>query len=257
MAKSGNIGSLERGLLVLELVSERGAVSLAELAHELGASRATMFRLLGTLQRRGYVEHVRSERSYRLGAGVMNLAAGGYESTFIRAAAPFMGELRSLSGETVNLAVYQRGMVTYVAVFEGLHKLRVSSVVGECAQLHSTALGKAVLAGLPEVVAASLVGDGPYERYTHKTRTTWSALRKDLIATTVQGYSVDDGETDLGAVCFGAAIVGRDALPIGALSIEALSARVAHSDVEMYVKELKTRCERLSAQLGAVGRQRR
>src|SRR5262249_50300020 len=68
------IDALERGIDVLEILADRGSVKLAELPELLGVSRATAFRLLATLQQRGYVERLPAQGGYRLGGGAVILA---------------------------------------------------------------------------------------------------------------------------------------------------------------------------------------
>src|ERR1700744_2215059 len=69
------IDALDRGLVALDLIAEQGTVALADLAKQLKVSRATAFRMLATLQGRGFVEHDKELHSYRLGCAVNRLHA--------------------------------------------------------------------------------------------------------------------------------------------------------------------------------------
>src|SRR5262252_269176 len=86
------LGSLDRGLTVLELIARRGEARLAELARELE-----------TLRARGFAEHVAASHTYRLGPGARSLAAQATQSAITRLAEPVMADLRNATGETVNL----------------------------------------------------------------------------------------------------------------------------------------------------------
>ena len=153
-ASPGNtLGSLDRGLAVLELIARRGEARLAELARELGTSRTTMFRVLETLRARGFAEHVPANHTYRLGPGILSLAAYGTRSAITRLAEPAMADLRNATGETVNLIGVHGSRLVYEAVLEGRYSLRSLPSLGMTVAAHCSALGKAVLAAAPAPAA--------------------------------------------------------------------------------------------------------
>jgi DNA-binding IclR family transcriptional regulator len=246
------IDSLNRGIDLLEILAERGNVRLAELSDLLGSSRATVFRVLKTLQERGYVEHVRSEHTYRLGPGSVILAARSQTSAVIHSAGPAMADLRDTTEETVNLALLRGGRLVYVEILEGSHAIRMSGNVGEEAPLHSTALGKATLAALPPEKGRLLLGEEPYPSYTSQTHTTWKQLAGELGATRDRGYAVDLEEMDFGASCVAAAIVGEGDHPVGALSVAGLAARLTPTKHEEIGERVANWARRVSSELGHV-----
>lgn len=248
--KRPTIGSLERGIDLLEILAERESAKLAELPALLGSSRATAFRLLATLQERGYVEHVPSEHSYRLGPGAVILAARSQSASLVRLTEPAMAELREVSGETVNLALFRGGQLIYAQIVEGGYALRMSGTVGEEAPLHATALGKSVLAALPPEQREELVGRGRYDSFTGNTRTTWAALKKELDATAKRGYAVEIEENDMGAACVAAAIVDGPAHPIGAISVSGPAGRFKTRHREEMGELVARRCAEISASFG-------
>jgi IclR family acetate operon transcriptional repressor len=244
------IESLDRGLDVLEVLADRGEIGLAELANAVTASRATAFRVLATLQARNYIEHVRQDHVYRLGRAFIGLAAKSHASALITLAAPAMAELRVRTGESVNLAVFRQGQVQYAAAYDGTYGLRRSAIVGQLAPWHATALGKAVLSALPGSQRRALLGKEPFSRYSGHTHTTWAELESDLIATEKRGYSVDDEESEVGAVCIAAPIIGVDGLPLGAISVEGPTTRLAKSHRAALGRTVKDWCRKISAELG-------
>jgi DNA-binding IclR family transcriptional regulator len=248
--KRPTIGSLERGIDLLEILAERGSAKLAELPELLGSSRATAFRLLATLQERGYVEHVASEHTYRLGPGAVILAARSQTSSLVRMAEPAMAELREMSGETVNLALFRGGRLIYAQIVEGGYALRMSGTVGEEAPLHATALGKSVLATLPPEQRQELLGRGRYESLTANTRTSWAALSQELDATAERGYAVEIEENDMGAACVAAAIVDGPAHPIGAISVSGPAGRFDTRHRDEMGELVARRCAEISASFG-------
>lgn len=226
IAKPTKISSLERGLLLLEIMSERDEIKLAELPDLLGSSRATAFRLLATLQERGYVVHNKESRSYSLGVSAAALAARSQTTALVRAAEEPLEELRRSTLETVNLAILQGTNLFYVRILDGLHNLRMSGNVGEVAPIHATALGKALLAAIPEKDHAGYLGPEPFERFTENTPTTLKELERDVAEARENGYAVDDEGVDSGAVCLGAVICPTPGKPIGGISLSGAAARL-------------------------------
>jgi DNA-binding IclR family transcriptional regulator len=242
--------SLERGLDALELLAEHGEVRLADLAEELQVSRATAFRILASLQSRGYVEHARAERVYRLGHAVRALAERSDTSSVLRLAAPAMAELRASTGETVNLALLRRGKIVYSAIFDGVHALRMQASVGAEVPAYATAIGKAVLAALPPDRRDPLLPPEPYPALTANTITTRSELTRELTAIRSRGYAVDNQEEEIGAACLAAPVLGSDGRPLGAISVSGLAARLPEEDRPEIGRMVARWCADISAQLG-------
>lgn len=250
--KTLTIESLDRGVDLLEILAQRETVKLAELPEMLGSSRATAFRVLKTLQDRGFVEHVPSEQAYRLGPRAILLGARSRTTSFVRLAEPTMAEIRNKTGETVNLAVFRGGHLDYVEILEGRHALRMTGDVGDHVPLHATALGKATLARLSEAEQISLVGRGPYEAFTPRTVRKWDALKRQVATAAKKGYAVDLEEMDVGAICVGATILDGEGRPVGGLSVSGFAERLAEPVRTEIGELLRDRCDRLSAELQAI-----
>lgn len=242
-------GTLDRALVLLELLADRGDLGASEIAALLGISKPTAFRLLAALRSRGFVEHSRGSRRYRLGPAFRALAARSEAPAVITLAAPVMGELRASTGETVNLATVQRGRIAYAAVLDSQHPLRMSASVGEELHPHATALGKAVLAELPSDLRAGFLGSEPFTALTERTITSRRDLESDLAVARERGYAVDDEESALGAICIGAAILGGDGRPVAALSVSGPLARLPKSTYRTLGRIIRHRCEEISAEL--------
>lgn len=244
------VTSLDRGLEILELLGERGELRLAEVAAILQVSRPTAFRLLASLQERGYVEHARSEHVYRLGQAIHVLAARAEPDSLLRLAEPALVDLRELSGETTNLAlVLRRSTIVYAAILDGVHALRMSAEVGESVPPHATALGKAVLSALPRPAAEAMVGPEPFEKFTVNTMVGWSGLGPELERVRQRGYATDDEECDMGAYCVAGVIVGHDGLPVGGISVSGLAARMTQENRVDLGQAVRGWCGQVSKQV--------
>jgi DNA-binding IclR family transcriptional regulator len=231
-------------------LAERGTMRLVEVAEALSVSRATAFRILASLQSRGYVEHVRAERVYRIGYAVRALASRSDASSALRLAGPSMAEIRAATGETVNLALIRRGKIAYAAMLDGVYALRIQAAVGEEVPVYATAIGKAVLAALPPDRWEALLPPEPYPALTGRTITGRRELAEVVAAARVRGYAIDDEENEVGSVCIGAAILGGDGYPLGAISVSGLAARMPEDGRPGLGRLVAHWCGQVSAQLG-------
>jgi len=242
--------ALERGLDVLEYLADHSTARVSEIMTNLGVSRATAFRIMLSLESRGYAEHVREEHVWRLGPSVSALASSVDSSSLVQLAAPALTDLHQESGgETVNLAVLQRNRVIWADWREGTHALRLTTTVGESAPPHATAVGKAILSVLPEVEWSRLLPPEPYPHVTTFTRRHLDQLRVDVEECRARGWALDEEESELSGVCVAAPILGRDDRPVAAISISSVAGRMP-ADVRPVRGEAVARwCAQISAQL--------
>lgn len=241
--------ALERGLDVLEILAGRGDARVADVMAELGVSRATAFRIMVTLERRGYVEHVRNEHVWRLGPAVAELAAGMDSTSIMQLAAPALADLRATTRETVNLAVLHRTRVVWAASFDGAFALRLTTTIGEDVPMHATAIGKAILSTLPEEEWARLLPPEPFPELTTHTRRTLRDLVADVRACQAQGWALDEEESVASGICVAAPIIGRDGRPVAAISVSSVAGRLVPEGRAPLGRAIRTWCDKISAEL--------
>jgi IclR family acetate operon transcriptional repressor len=181
---------------------------------------STIYRLVRTLEGHKFVHQNPSTAKYRLGIRLIELADAFLETTELRTIArPVMTRLMELSGETAHLMVPDGDTGVYVDRVEGPHRVRVASSVGRREHLHSSAVGKALLAHLPEPVVAAIIRDRGLPRWTKHTITDPAALTRHLEEIRRRGSAIDDEEGEEGVRCIGAPIFGRPGDVIAAISI--------------------------------------
>jgi IclR family transcriptional regulator, acetate operon repressor len=246
---NNTLGSLDRGLAVLQIIARRGEARLAELAAELRTSRTTMFRVLETLQARGFAQHVAASHTYRLGPSARWLAAQAASSTIAQLAEPVMADLRNQTGETANLVRVHGARLVYEAVLEGRHSLRSLPSVGQTVPAHCSALGKAVLADSPPAMRELLLGPEPYQQYTGHTITTRASLDRELETTRQRGFAVDEEENEIALTCVAAPIRGANGRPAWAISVSGLSERMHQLNLAELGQQIQARCTSISTAL--------
>lgn len=244
-----------KALQVLQcLGEERREMALSELCYRLGMPKTTTFRYLQTLCACGFVTHDPDTDLYRIGLRVWALGQLARVPVDLREAAlPFMRTLRDRFNETVNLGVLEGREVIYLDMVESRRSLRMQAQLGGRDPLYSTALGKAMLAFLPE----ERLGEHLPARLTPRTAMSHSslaALRADLQRTRARGYGLDDGENEEGVRCVGAPIFGQDGQVVGAVSLSAPAARMSDRSLPDAAASVIQTAEAISRRLGHRGK---
>ncbi|MDR7522593.1 MAG: IclR family transcriptional regulator [Armatimonadota bacterium] len=219
---------VDRALEVLELLRDAGRpLALHEISNRLGIVKSSGFRLLCTLERRGYVERADSNGGYRLGARLLSYRdASMTHRPLTEVALPHMHRLHEAFGETINLGVLRDGEVLYLEMLESPHSFRMAARIGTRSPMHSTALGKAIAAYLPAEEVEAIIRVRGLPALTPRTITSPAGFRRELARIKARGYSEDNGETEPEASCLGAPIFGASGEVVGAISLSGPTSRV-------------------------------
>ena len=227
MANDYIVKPVHKAIQVLLFIgSARRPLTLTEISYQMHIPKTTVFRYLQTLRAHTFVTYDTETDCYQLGLRLWELGQAVGENLRVREIAlPLIQALRDRFNETVNLGVIDGREVVYVEMAESNYALRMRAEIGGRDPIYSTALGKAILAFLPDAqwpqhLPARLVAR------TANTLTTLAALRHDLLLTRERGYSLDQGENEDGAYCVGAPIQDHRGRVIAALSISAPASRL-------------------------------
>jgi DNA-binding IclR family transcriptional regulator len=227
------IAAVDKCLDVLEFLSrQRREMGLPELSSALRMPKATLFRYLVTLEQRGYVRKSSASEKYGLGLRVLDLSSRALDNlTFHEVALPHMKQLLERFQETVNLAVLEGDQIVYVEILESPRTFRMCSRVGSREMPHSTALGKAILAFLPQQEVEHILQSTGLPRFTANTICSLPRLMQELATTCQRGYSIDNGENEEGARCIGVPIFDRRGDVIAAISISGPAVRSSPEEI--------------------------
>jgi DNA-binding IclR family transcriptional regulator len=246
------IQSVSHSLDVLEqFAGEAEELGVTELSKRLKLHKNNVFRLLATLESRGYIEQNRATENYRLGIRCLQLGQSYVQHMgLLRQARPIMADLVRQVRETTYLAVLRRAAVVPVEVIEADRPVRIVSQLGEALPLHCTAPGKAYLAFEPEDDVRQLLPDA-LQRFTERTVTDRQQILQQLRAVASAGYAVDMGEhlDEIRAVAAPVRDYARGV--VGALTVVAPASRLAPERIEKEVAPLVLKAGReLSSRLG-------
>lgn len=248
------VKSTERTLAVLEhLAVAEEPVTLSRMARDLGVPKSSLHAILRTMQRRGWVETDPTGSTFGLGVRA-TLAGASYVDSddVVGVAGDALDWLVESLGETVHLGRLDGADIVYLAKRECAHPLRMFSAVGRRLPAYSTALGKALLAGLPaDRLDAHL--PATLEALTGRTVTDRYTLGAELRATGQRGYARDDEENSEGIRCL-AVPLGTADPPEDALSCSIPVVRFDEARVDEVVAALREAARWIERRLGARGR---
>jgi DNA-binding IclR family transcriptional regulator len=243
---------LDRALAALAILANRSSdCGLAELCTALKLHKSTVHRLMMVLEQHRLVVKNPETGRYRLGLKLFELGSKAIEGLDLRGRArPYLDRLQEKFGETVFFCILDEGQVFYVEKVESKASVRTACTVGSRAPAYCTAVGKAMLAELPEAEVTAIVRRWGLKPVTAKTITKASALKTELKAVRARGYAIDDEEKEEGLRCVGAAVRSHSGMPVAAMSISGPAFRMTRERVPEVGRALTEAASELSAELG-------
>lgn len=245
------IQSIDKALDLIELLSERGSLSLIELTELLNQPKSSTYRIILTLENRGYISRNDEDGKYCLGYKQLVITKSLLERSSIRSAAlQEMKKLSELFGDTINLGVLSEGGILYLEIIESTHALRMTDSVGSRSPFHATAMGKAIAAYLPEQVVEQLLEQYGLSRYTDRTITSFAQFKEELEKVRSNGYALDDQEIVEGARCVAAPVFGMYGNVYGAVSVSGPMHRYTENLIPEIASRIKASAAAISLKLG-------
>ena len=248
--------SLERGLAILACFTpKRPVLGIADIADELDMSRSTTHRYVLTLTALGYLEQG-AQRKYRLGLRVTDLGMSALNGTCLREHAhPYLEELRQQSTYTASLAVLDGSEIVYVdrvrSLRRGKSEIDLGLALGSRLPAYCTAMGKLLLANLPEQEQREILTSMKLTKRGPNTITSKEALRDELGQVREEGFAVNDEELvpELHSIAAPARNEAREV--VAAASLAANTSTISLSElVDALRPHLVSTVDRISARLG-------
>lgn len=246
------IKSIDRALTIIKLVSSRkDGFGVTELANKTDLNKSSVFRILATLLKHGFIEQDLETKKYRLGYQYLELSAKLLDSIDIRKEAmPFLRQLEEKTNEVIHLVIYSQKEAVYIEKLEGNETLRMHSQVGKRVPMHCTSAGKTILAYLPKEKVMNIIEQKGLPKHTENTITNIEDLFKNLAEIKNKGYGVEKEENELGIKCVAAPIFNHSGEVVAAISISGPSMRMSDAIIDTLKDELMTVCKKVSERLG-------
>ena len=247
--------AVERALNILEAAAKRrDGLTNSEISHKLGIPKSSASYILRTLDRRGYLRRDAETGRYRLGLKILSLGGDARANLDLaEIALPFMRGLSDRIHLTIHLAVLDQGEAVYIEKVEAPGFFKVNTWVGRRMYLHSTSVGKCLLAWLPKQEVEVLLRQQGMKKRTPKTISSVAKLVADLERVREQGHGIDDEENSLGARCVSAPIFDAAGTVTAALGVSGTLTQMDEENMVKIVDALKETARRISRQVSRGG----
>ncbi|MFC0012273.1 IclR family transcriptional regulator [Devosia nitrariae] len=226
--RSGSVQSVERALLLLELLGEDAeGYRLTDLSARAGLSLSTVHRLLTTLEKRHFVQFDQTDGLWHVGRKTFQVGATfAQQRNFVAPSIPFLRQLRDQTRETANLGVAVDGRMIFLAQVESREIMRAITRVGGSTPMVNSGMGKALLATYSPADVSAIISSYGMHKLTANSLTRAGDLRDDLTRIRRRGYAVDNEEFQTGLRCIAATVYGQQGEALCAISVSGLAQRL-------------------------------
>ena len=255
--RRNTIPMLEKSFQILEAFREhRDGLAFTDIASLYpGFSRSSVFRMLCTLEGLSYLEKLHNDNRYVLGAKFVELGRiAESRLSLLHVAIPFLEVLQKQFNENVNLAIVQNRELLYLHTLESTQPVRVYERPNRRMAVYCSAIGKAILAYLP---------NGEIENYLQTTRlvpltpttiTRVSEFRRELQLIRSRGFAIDNEENAEGVICVGVPILNEQSAPVGGISLSGPSLRMDSKRVPVLGDALKNAAGKIATKYSSSGK---
>lgn len=232
--------AVERTMAILEcLDSSRRGLNISEVSRKLAIPKSSAHVLMVTLERLGYVRRAENGRDYCLGLKTYALGQRMVKLLSVSdLALPHMQRLATETGLSSHLAVLDHDQAVFIQKAGANGLVQFDTYVGRRADLHCTALGKAILAFSPPESIRPILSKKVFSCYTPNTITSKDALSRELSRVRRLGYAIDDEEEELGARCVAVPLIHQGCF-VAALSLSGTVPQIPLCTVDRLLARLK------------------
>ncbi|HEY1658382.1 MAG TPA: IclR family transcriptional regulator [Candidatus Sulfotelmatobacter sp.] len=244
------ITALQRGLQLLQLFSRApNGFTAKQVAERSRLPVSTVHRFLANLESTGFLNC--SGNVYHLGTACFAIGQAALEQLDIRRVSlPYLHELNKQTRETVHLTVRYGSSVVYVEKLDSTEQLRIFSRIGAAVPLYCTAVGKVILAYMPEDQRKTLLPQLELKRFTPNTIGSLQELEAELQRIRKNGYGCDLEEHELHIRCVAAPIWDHDGFVNASLSLTAPIVRMPVSRLRQLSSLIQEAGLQISQELG-------
>ncbi|GHI00087.1 IclR family transcriptional regulator [Neobacillus kokaensis] len=225
------------------LAAKKGPQALNTIAQETGLTSSTALKILDTLLLIGYVKKHHETKKFELGSGLIKYANQYLANLDIsKISYPYLKEMQIQLDETVHLGILEGDEILTVNKLESQKSIVcLNSRIGLTKPLYCSAMGKAVLAELPENQVIDYLNRVELKAITENTITNPEVLLKQLQDIKRNGYAIDDNEAEKDVYCLGVSLYLNEQT-YGAFSVSVPSYRITPLvEADMVKHLLKTK----------------
>ena len=244
--------AVERALSIMETVgASHHSLSHSDLCRRLGIPKGTASYLLHTLEARGYLHREPETGRYSLGLQVLQLSHGVSAHLDLRTAAlPHLRQFVAEMNLPAHLATLEQGRVVYIEKVESTGFVRMATWVGKRLPVHTTAVGKALVAWLSAEQVAAILQQRGMEPVTPETIVTQPLFLRELEKVRRQRYALDLEENNLGVRCVAAPVLNDAGDVVAALGTSGTTAQIADAHLQRVINAVQASAQTVSQALG-------
>ena len=245
------INAVERALVILKMIafSETG-VGVREIARGLGISPSVAQKSVQALVAQGFARQNAETQLYELGSMAIQVGLAGLLRLELRQVArPYLRELVSATGESSFLGIRQGDGAVYIDKVLSNTELRMDVPLGSSRPLNCTAVGKSLLAYLPETSLEQLAREGAFKQSTPNSISDLPALAEEMASIRERGVALDREEFVQGAMCLAAPIRNHEGDVIASVVVSGPIQRIEPRLEEM-ARKIKSCGDAISKALG-------
>jgi IclR family KDG regulon transcriptional repressor len=245
------VSSVLKVFNILESLGEQKEIGVSELSQRLMMSKATTYRFLQTMKGLGYVSQQGEADKYSLTLKMFELGSKSLEWVdLVELAEKEMRVIAEETNETVHLGALDQGSIIYIHKIDSSHALRMHSRIGRRNPLHTTAIGKVLLAERDESSVRHALEDADFVKSTPNTLENVDQLLEELEKVKVQHFGEDNEEQEPGLRCIAAPVYDRFGSVIAGVSVSFPTIRFDEEHKAKYVSLLQDAGRNISKQLG-------
>lgn len=241
--------AVKRAMTILDTIAARpGGMTNADLSRKLQIPKSSASYILRALENSGYLRRAPSGK-YKLGLKLLSLRHSALAELDIRELAlPTLQQLVDHTGKTGHVAILDREEAVYIERVEAPGFVKMDTWIGRRMDLHSTAVGKALLAFQNADFVQQVITSRGLPPHTPKTITGQAKLLKELEKVREAGYAIDDEENSMGVRCAAAPIFGAEGNVDASIGVTGLIA--TKDDPQSMGEVVREAARRISLQLG-------
>lgn len=227
--------TLKKGLLILDLLRQKHMLTFTEIMEELSMNKTSVFRMLYTLEKMNYV--IKYNKYYQLNAHIFRDEHLYWHKDiqWTSLAAPY--QLARQEEITVYIGILEGCEIVIKNVIKAPFEQPVFDAINSRTSLHSSALGKVVLAQLSLEKQQEILNCIDLDTFTINTFYDYGLLIPHLQVIKAQGYAVDHEETDLGKRCIAVPIYMNKEV-IGAIALHGSTEQIKKTAIRSFAKRL-------------------
>ncbi len=254
--KNDTVQTVSNALKILEILSNTPKSGVSELARILCCQKGTVFRLLNTLKKEGYITQDEESEKYSLTLKLFKIGSNTVNNLdFNKTSLPVITRLSKLSSETIHLCTLENGQLVYLQKIESTYALKVAmmSQIGHSTPLYCTGVGKVLLAYQNVEKIQQYLRDTKFEKFTEYTIVDPQDLTIELEKVRSSGIAYDNEEHELGVRCVAAPIFNQTGNTIAALSISGPTVRMVDEKLKLMRELVKNAASEISSKIGYTG----